>query len=99
MRVLAQNFFTHPDPKPGAAQQRPFSSMTKDYAVLADILCEEKLAVGPFNEVQLVEIGRDVPPGGRKNCGFTGVAAKLKTQTRVVCQTRHLQGANDPAAL
>ena len=99
MRVLAQNFFTHLDPKAEAAQQWRRPSMTKDDAVLGNVLCQQKLAVGPFDEIHLVEISGDVSRGSRKNRRLTNVAAKLKTQARAVCQTGHPQRANDPAAL
>src|SRR5437016_660708 len=73
--------------------------MTKDDAVLGNVLCQQKLAVGPFDELHRVEMSRDVSPGGRKNRGLADVAAKLKTQTRIRRQTGHAQSPNDPAAL
>jgi hypothetical protein len=99
VRVLAQNSFTHLDPQAEAAQQNRHSSMAKDNAVLGDILRQQKLAVGPFDEVHTVEISGDVSSGRRKNCGFTDMTTKLKSQTRALCQTSHLQRANDSAAL
>ena len=99
MRVPAQNFFPHLDSEAESTQQWRCPSMAKDDAVLGNVFCQQKLAVGAFDEVHLIEIGRDVSTGSRKNRGFTNMAAKLKTQTCAVCQTGHLQSANDPAAL
>ena len=36
--------------------------MTKDDAVPADILRQQKLAVGSFDELHLIDISRDVSP-------------------------------------
>jgi len=60
--VLSENLFTNPDPESGAAQQWRRSSMTKDDAVPADILRQQKLAVGSFDELHLIDISRDVSP-------------------------------------